>query len=182
MLSPSTGYAATALAFVAAAGGRPVLVREVAEAADIPAPYLSKIIHTLSKRGLVNTQRGIGGGVCLARPADQITLRDLCEALADPVLQARCLLGTAECSDERNCPAHKFWKGQRTRILEYIDTMTIADVAAFEARRQWRQSSRASLSAGTAGPNSPGAIFDEPAGRGGELPSTKSVNRRPRST
>ncbi|MCA9286593.1 MAG: Rrf2 family transcriptional regulator [Phycisphaerales bacterium] len=142
MLSQGTGYAATALAFVAAAGGRPVLVREVADAADIPAPYLSKIIHALSKRGLVNTQRGIGGGVTLARPAGEITLMDLCEALADPVLQARCLLGTAECSDDRACPAHRFWKAQRGRMLEYLQTMTVADVAAFETRRQWKATAR----------------------------------------
>jgi len=138
MLSQGTGYAATALAFVACAGGRPVLVREIAEATDVPAPYLAKIIHTLAKRGLVVTQRGIGGGVTLAKDPQQITLHDLCEALGDPVLQRRCMLGTATCSDERACPAHKFWVAQRERVTEYLRAMSIADIAAFESRRRWR--------------------------------------------
>lgn len=137
MLSQGTGYAASALAFVAAAGGRPVLVREMAEAADVPAPYLSKLIHALARRGLVQTQRGIGGGVTLSRPAAEITLHDLCEALADPVLHARCLLGTAECSDERACPAHAFWTAQRSRVHKFLRETTVADVAAFELRRRW---------------------------------------------
>ncbi|HMN96684.1 MAG TPA: Rrf2 family transcriptional regulator [Phycisphaerales bacterium] len=138
MLSQGTGYAATALAYVAAAGGRPVLVREMASAADIPAPYLSKLIHALARRGIVSTQRGIGGGVALARPADQITLHDLCEALGDPVLLSRCMLGTAECSDSRACPAHRFWTAQRARAAEFLSQTSIADIAAFETRRRWK--------------------------------------------
>jgi len=138
MLSQGTGYAASALAFVSCAGGRPVLVREIAEAAEVPAPYLAKIIHALGKRGLVNTQRGIGGGVTLAVDAKNITLHDLCEALGDPVLQRRCMLGTAICSDERACPAHAFWVAQRAKAAEYLRSMTIADVAAFESRRRWK--------------------------------------------
>ena len=169
MLSQGTGYAATALAYAAAAGGRPVLVREMAEAADIPAPYLAKIVHALSKRGLVITQRGIGGGVSLARPAHDVTLLDLCEALADPVLQSKCLLGTAECSDDRACPAHRFWVAQRGTLLDYLRSMTVADVAAFETRRRWKAARRIDApedasddsSAGNAGANGTGAGGDE---------------------
>ncbi len=149
MLSQATGYAASALAFVACAAGRPVLVREIAEAAEVPAPYLAKIVHSLAKRGFVQTQRGIGGGVTLGRPAQEITLHDLCEALGDPVLQSRCMLGTAECSDERACPAHKFWTAQRARATEYLRTMTIADVAAFEWRRRWKRPTSDSVAGGS---------------------------------
>lgn len=140
MLSQGTGYAATALAFVAAAGGRPVLVREMASAADIPAPYLSKLVHALARRGIVATQRGIGGGVTLAKPASEITLHDLCDVLGDPVLLSRCMLGTAECSDARACPAHKFWTAHRARAAEFLRNTTIADIAAFETRRRWNKS------------------------------------------
>ncbi|HWB19424.1 MAG TPA: Rrf2 family transcriptional regulator [Phycisphaerales bacterium] len=138
MLTQAVGYAATALAYVSAASGRPVLVKEIAEAADIPAPYLAKIIHQLGRKGLVITQRGIGGGVTLAKEAVEITLYDLCVALDDPVVQSRCMLGTAPCSDERSCPAHKFWKVQRESQIEYLRKMTVADVAAFELRRGWK--------------------------------------------
>lgn len=138
MLSQAVGYAASALGHIAAAGGKPVLVKEIADAARLPAPYLAKIVQVLARKGLVATQRGVGGGVSLARPADQITMFEVCVALDDPVVEFRCMLGTAECSDEGACPAHKFWTVQRGKFHEYLHTMTIADVAAFETRRRWR--------------------------------------------
>jgi Rrf2 family protein len=139
MLSQSVGYAITALGYIASAGGKPVLVKEIAAAADIPAPYLAKLIHALSKRGLVNTQRGVGGGVTLARPATEIPLIELCHALDDPVTLPSCMLGTAQCSDERACPAHRFWTAERAKIHAYLGATNVADVAAFEARRRWKR-------------------------------------------
>jgi len=137
MLTQAVGYAATALGYVAAAGGKPVLVKDVAEGCDIPGPYLAKIVHSLSRMGLVNTQRGVGGGVTLARGPGEVTLYDLCQALGDPIVQRRCMLGTAECSDERACPAHKFWTAHRARQVDFLKATTIADIAAFETRRRW---------------------------------------------
>lgn len=139
MMSQASGYAATALGYVAAAGGKPVLVKEMAESSDLPPSYLAKIINSLARKGLVITQRGIGGGVVLARRATDITLFDICVALDDPSVQSKCMLGTAECSDERACPAHRFWTAQRTQYTSYLRQMTLADVAAFELRRRTRR-------------------------------------------
>jgi Rrf2 family protein len=145
MLSQAVGYAASALGHIAAAGGKPVLVKEIADAARLPAPYLAKIVQTLARKGFVQTQRGIGGGVTLARPAGEISVYDLCVALDDPAVHAGCMLGTTECSDERSCPAHKFWIVQRERIHDYLRSMTIADVAAFETRTRWRADPRTAV-------------------------------------
>ncbi|GJQ28125.1 MAG: putative HTH-type transcriptional regulator [Phycisphaerae bacterium] len=138
MLSQSVGYAITALGYTAAAGGKPVLVKDIAQAADIPPAYLAKIIHALGKRGIVTTQRGIGGGVTLARPGTDISLFELAKALDDPVVEPRCMLGNALCSDERSCPAHAYWTVQRERIHQFLKSTSVADVAAFEARRRWK--------------------------------------------
>ncbi|MBA4120611.1 MAG: Rrf2 family transcriptional regulator [Isosphaera sp.] len=138
MLSQAVGYAITALGTIASAGGRPVLVKEIAEAARLPAPYLAKIVHALAKKGLVVTQRGVGGGVSLARPAVGITLMEVATALDDPITSPTCMLGTAECSDARACPAHRFWTASRANVLEFLRQTTVADIAAFESRRRWR--------------------------------------------
>ena len=118
------------------------MVKEIAQAADLPAPYLAKIIQTLARKGIVVTQRGIGGGVTLARPANEISLFDLGISLDDPAVQAQCMLGTAQCSDERCCPAHKYWSAERAKIHEQLKTMTIADIAAFETRRRWKANAK----------------------------------------
>jgi len=138
MLSQAVGYAATALAFVAAAGGSPVLVKEIAEASGIPGSYLAKIVNVLARKGVVVTQRGIGGGVTLARGATEISLHDLCVALDDASIQQRCLLGTEECCDARSCPAHAFWSRQREDYIAFLKRTTVADVAAFETRTRWK--------------------------------------------
>jgi Rrf2 family protein len=142
MLSQATGYAISALAYIAAMGGKPALVKGVAEACDAPAAYLAKIINTLSRRKLVLTQRGVGGGVSLARRPQEISLRELCEALDDPVIQPRCMLGNAHCSHDRACPAHAFCTMHRQELSDFLQRTTIADIAAFETNRRWRAAGR----------------------------------------
>ncbi len=138
MLSQATGYAATALGCIAAIGGKPVLVKEIAEACDIPTAYLAKIINLLARQKIVATQRGIGGGVSLARPAAAISLHELCVALNDPSIAPRCMLGNAECTNDRACPAHDFCTDHREKLAAFLRRTTIADIAAFENRRRWK--------------------------------------------
>lgn len=138
MLSQATGYATSALACVAAMGGKPALVKDLAEACNIPHAYLAKIVNVLARREIVQTQRGVGGGVCLARPPQEITVEQVCEALDDPVLQPRCMLGNTECTEDRACPAHQFCVSHRKELGNFLKSTTIADIAAFETRRRWR--------------------------------------------
>lgn len=138
MLSQSVGYASCALGRLAAAGGAALLIKDIAQDCEIPSAYLAKIVNTLARRGLLLTQRGVGGGVTLARPAADITLHDLAVALDDPVTTPRCMLGTAPCSDDRACPAHRFWKEHRARTIDFMQQTTVADIAAFETRKRWR--------------------------------------------
>jgi Rrf2 family transcriptional regulator, iron-sulfur cluster assembly transcription factor len=137
-VTQSTGYAITALGHVAAVGSRPLLIKEIAEATGLPHPYLAKIIHTLARRGLVVTRRGVGGGVSLAREAHAITLYDVAEAMDDPLLGERCMLGAAVCSDERACPTHAFWGQHRKNQIDFLRERNLADVAAFELRQAER--------------------------------------------
>ncbi len=140
MLAQAVGYAAAALGQLASRGGKPLLVKEIAEACGIPQAYLAKIINVLARRGLVTTQRGIGGGVSLARSAENITLLDLCEALGDPIVQPRCMLENAPCSDERACPAHAFWKAHRESQIEFLRCTTVARMAEFVTRQRTHSS------------------------------------------
>lgn len=132
MLSQAVGYAALSLGYLAGQNDRAALVREIADACEIPSPYLSKIINQLSRAGLVRTQRGVGGGARLARDAEAVTLYDLCEVLNDPAIQARCMLGVAECSDRRHCPAHDYNSKRREHLIRFLKSMTVADIAQFQ--------------------------------------------------
>jgi Rrf2 family protein len=135
-LSQSAGYAVLALSCLDDPGGQPVLVQDVAARTGAPGPYLAKIFSALAKAGLVVGKRGNQGGVILARPAKQISLSELAEVLDDAGWRSSCLLGLMECSDERDCPVHLFWKGERERIHGELTKVSLADVAKFERERQ----------------------------------------------
>jgi len=81
MLSKRTGYAILALACMIDKKQGWYKVEDIAKQADIPRPFLHKIILALGKSGLVTTKRGLHGGMALARPANQITLLDVAEAV-----------------------------------------------------------------------------------------------------
>jgi len=138
VLTQAVCHAARALSYLASHGREAVLVRDLADRTGIPGPYLAKIVNQLSRKGLVQTQRGVGGGVAPLRDPATLTLYDLCVALGDPIVETRCLLANATCSDERACPAHGFFVGHREKELEFLRSTTLADLAAFEADQERR--------------------------------------------
>ncbi len=130
MLSQTAAYAIRALAYLAGKKGQAAYIKEISDAMNIPASYLAKIIHTLGRKHLVVTQRGIGGGISLAREPFSISLYDICEALDEPLLENRCILGLPNCSGDTNpCPLHNFWREQKEREIAFLHKQSIADVA-----------------------------------------------------
>ena len=108
-----------------------VLVRDIAEALDIPCPFLSKVVQTLARRGLINSHKGRGGGITLSRPARDITLLEVVEALDGPGLTQTCVLGLPECSDAAPCPLHQKWGKIRDEIVGLLSQQ---DLAAFSGQ------------------------------------------------
>jgi len=135
-LSKTSGYAISALSRLSGPGGGWSLAKDLASSTGVPRPYLSSILHTLARNGLIRAKRGYRGGFALAAPAEQISVFQVVEAIDGPAWRGSCLLGLTECSDERACPTHAFWKAERNRIERYLRSMSLAQVAAFENRNQ----------------------------------------------
>jgi Rrf2 family protein len=134
-LSTSTGYAVQAMAHLDPEGVSASFIRDLAEAAEVPAPYLAKLVQRLADGKLIISKRGYRGGIRLARPASKITLLEIDEAIQRGEQGDRCLLGLEVCSDERACPMHAFWKVNRESIREKLSSTTLSDLMAFEAAR-----------------------------------------------
>lgn len=137
-LSQTTGYAILALSCLEGCGERWVLAKDMAHCTGVPLPYLSKTLHALGGSGLIEAKRGYRGGFRLARPADQISLLDIAEAVEGESWSPQCLLGLEGCSDERACPTHTFWAKQREKIEAELQRRTLCDVATFERNRRSR--------------------------------------------
>jgi Rrf2 family transcriptional regulator, cysteine metabolism repressor len=74
-------YAVVALAELARSGSGPVPLAQIAERRAVPLQFLEQLFATLRRAGLLNSQRGVGGGYSLARPAADITVLEVVQAL-----------------------------------------------------------------------------------------------------
>jgi Rrf2 family protein len=100
----------------------------IARTIDAPPNYLSKLLQTLAQAGLVESQKGLGGGFRLARPPAQITLRDAVEPFEHIDRWTGCILGNSQCSEADPCPLHQQWKAARAPYLQFLEQTTLADV------------------------------------------------------
>lgn len=133
-LTQTTGYAIKCLACLACDSSRQTA--EIATSAGIPRAYLSKIIQSLSRAGLVNARRGIGGGICLSCSPQDISLLQVVEAVEGHDWLGECLLGFDECTNQITCPTHDFWQRIRTEIIFELRRTTLASIIGFRAQCQ----------------------------------------------
>jgi Rrf2 family protein len=136
--SPTCQHALRALIYLAHKNSsRPVLVREIAEAAEVPKQSLAKILHGLRNKGLVKSTKGPGGGYQLARPGWEMRVIDVIEAIDGPVdLSSNCILGLDRCSDQAPCALHDYWKMFREQYFSTISDMTLNEAALSLERKQ----------------------------------------------
>jgi Rrf2 family iron-sulfur cluster assembly transcriptional regulator len=112
-------------------------VREIASAEVIPQPFLSKILHGLRAKGLVKSRKGPGGGFLLARPAGEIKVTDIMEAVDGKCdLTTTCILGRGECGENGGCAFHPIWKPFRDQLVAGVESMTLEDVAGVLLRKR----------------------------------------------
>lgn len=106
MISPTAEYALRAVVAIAQANGDTAVTQRIAKSTKVPPGYLSKVLQTLGRAGLVESKRGLGGGFRLAKPANEISLLEVVNAV-DPIKRIReCPLGL-ETHGADLCPLHK---------------------------------------------------------------------------
>lgn len=126
MLSQSVEYALRAATYLAARPGRAATTEQVAGRTGVPAAYLAKILQSLAKAGLVRSQRGVGGGVSLARDPSDVTLLDVVNAI-EPVKRVRsCPLDNSPWL----CPLHRRLDAALEGVEQAFADATLADLVA----------------------------------------------------
>jgi Rrf2 family protein len=109
-------------AYAGAAG----IAREI----GAPPNYLSKLLQSLAREGLVRSQKGQGGGFQLAREPRQISLLDVVQPIERLGRWSGCVLGHRDCSDDAPCAIHHRWKQVRMTYLRMLAMTTLADLLA----------------------------------------------------
>jgi Rrf2 family protein len=127
-------YGLRALAVLARRQGeRPTQVREIARVEGLSAKYLEQLLGRLRSGGLVKSVRGARGGYQLARPAHEITVREVLVLLEGSLAPTDCVEPNSGCRANEECTAHAVWSGLYATILEYLDSQTLADLLARSA-------------------------------------------------
>lgn len=127
MFSQTVEYALRAVVYLARKDGEPATNEEVAEATRVRAPYLAKIFQGLVRAGIVRSQRGVGGGMALARPADSLTILEVVNAV-EPIKRIKsCPLGLAS-HGANLCPLHKRVDAALAMVEEAFGGTTLSEV------------------------------------------------------
>jgi Rrf2 family protein len=117
-----------------------MMIEELVRGTDLPKDFMAKIFQRLARAGLLKSAKGRGGGFSLARPPHQITLMQVVEILEGPQSSDRCVVGLEKCNDHMPCPQHDLYKPIRQRLKDYLNTTTLADLAAsLRAKQAWQR-------------------------------------------
>ncbi len=129
MISQTSEYALRAVVCLGASNGQPMTSGAIAKLTQVPHDYLSKVLRGLSKAGLVDSQRGLGGGFVLARSLDEVSVLDVINAV-DPLKRiTHCPLALA-AHRKQLCSLHKRLDEGIALIEALFDGTTIAELLA----------------------------------------------------
>ncbi|MFA4925652.1 MAG: Rrf2 family transcriptional regulator [Candidatus Aminicenantales bacterium] len=129
-LRQPTDYAFRLLVALAQAPGKPISSRTLASEGSVPYQFASKIMQKLHEQSLVESIMGPFGGFRLARPAEQVTLLEIIEAVQGPVVVNTCLLGQDTCQRRNICPVRDKLESLQKTMVDYLGSVTLADMVA----------------------------------------------------
>jgi Rrf2 family iron-sulfur cluster assembly transcriptional regulator len=106
----------------------PVSLAEIAAAQMLSLAYLEQLFGPLRRAGLVASARGPGGGYRLARPAREIAISAIVDAVDEPIRATRCDEGAPGCIAGRRCITHDLWAELGEQIRLFLDGLSLEDV------------------------------------------------------
>lgn len=124
-------YSLRVLIYLGGAPGRLATIDEVAAAYGISGNHLMKVVHHLAQQGYIETIRGKGGGMRLARAPDAINVGEVIRASEDSLALVECFEpGQTDCRIARACVLKQALREALAAFLAVLDRYTLADLIA----------------------------------------------------
>jgi Rrf2 family nitric oxide-sensitive transcriptional repressor len=127
VFSQTAEYALRAIVTLAQPGVTARTAQEIAGDSQIPLDYLSKVLNSLARAGIVKAQRGRGGGFTLASSPAQVTVFDIVNAV-DPIRRIRTCPLQLQAHATRLCPLHRKLDQALAMVEDAFRTTTIASL------------------------------------------------------
>jgi len=105
------------------------LLPALAEATGSPESFLSKVLQTLARAGLITSRRGKTGGFAILPRGRQASMFDVIEAIDGPIHLNVCLVNGSSCERSVTCPAHPVWAQAQRAMLDVLMRASIAEMA-----------------------------------------------------
>lgn len=102
----------------------------IANEMDIPAPFVSKILQKLSKKGFVIPIRGVKGGFRLAKRPQNISLLEVVEAIGGPIPVNICVIDSKSCNRVKTCSVHPVWVRIQNLIRKELGMVNFKKLAS----------------------------------------------------
>ena len=135
--SRSAEYAIRAFTYLARVPkGQYVMAKQIAEEIEVPGHFLAKILQKLARDWLLSSNKGPTGGFRLRIPAEETSLMKIVVAIDGSTSFQRCASGLAECNDQMPCGMHDSWVALRSRIIDYLENTSVADVARAQEEKE----------------------------------------------
>jgi Rrf2 family protein len=129
MFSQTVEYALRAVVHLADQAPSPRTTEQIAAATRVPKAYLSKVLQGLCHHGIVQSKRGLGGGMVLTKEPSELTILEVVNAV-EPIGRIReCPLGLA-AHGVRLCPLHKRLDNALATVEKAFRETTLAEVLA----------------------------------------------------
>lgn len=131
-ISRKTDYALRILSILAMSESELLSVRVAAEQVDVPYSFARSIQHGLAQAGIIESLRGVHGGMRLKQDPEEITLYEILEAVQGPFSINECTVPEAECPRTATCCFHPLWLGAEALMRDYLSSISLADVVTWK--------------------------------------------------
>lgn len=131
MFSKTCKYGLRAVLYLAAhtKEKRKIGVKEVAEALDVPGPFLAKLMQQMARAQIISSTKGPNGGFFMSEKNMASNLRQVVETIDGPDIFSACIMGLPACSSANPCPLHEKAIIYRHSLLDLLERQSIQDLA-----------------------------------------------------
>lgn len=105
-----------------------VSIGDISGSKNIPEPFLRKLFKPLVKNNIIQSTRGVAGGVSLAREPEEISVLEVVEALEGPLALNDCLLDENECEFISECGMHDIWGEAQIAMAKVLRSKNLLDL------------------------------------------------------
>jgi Rrf2 family iron-sulfur cluster assembly transcriptional regulator len=134
-LTSAADYAIRAMIHLACLPDGGVALRsEIAEAQYIPTSFMAKILRSLVRARILRSSRGVNGGFALARPAAEINMLEIVEAIEGPLALTDCVPNPSGCGWSVDCPASTVWAKVQNNVKGTLRESSLEDLVSTPRR------------------------------------------------